>query len=305
MTRLGFIGTGHLASFFVEGLKRAGADYAITVSERNREHSAHLKQAYGVAVASTNQQIADACDLVVVSVLPQQVREALAPVNFRTGQVVLSVMAGVSLAVMKELAAPAGVAVSMMPGLANAHNAGPSALYPDVPAARKLLEKLGPVHAFADEQSYTTASVVGAFSGMSVLMMRDAANWFTANGLSPQAARRMDLTIKPDPMPEQGSYYRSDHFSLARVGVPSFSVEGGMEFAGKPEGFGKELFEEYNSKHYHQPSDEYHEDWDFSGLEQIARFGFLIGVDAANQDKLPTWRKGDEFLAAREKSGVR
>ncbi|MFN7998936.1 MAG: M28 family peptidase [Bryobacteraceae bacterium] len=120
-----------------------------------------------------------------------------------------------------------------------------------------------------------------------------------------QAARRMDLTIKPDPMPEQGSYYRSDHFSLARVGVPSFSVEGGMEFAGKPEGFGKELFEEYNSKHYHQPSDEYHEDWDFSGLEQIARFGFLIGVDAANQDKLPTWRKGDEFLAAREKSGVR
>jgi len=120
-----------------------------------------------------------------------------------------------------------------------------------------------------------------------------------------QAAERLDLIIKPDPRPEQGSYYRSDHFSLARVGVPAFSIEGGTEFVGKPADYGTALFEEYNSRHYHQPSDEYREDWDFSGLEQMARFGMLIGVDAANQDKLPTWKAGDEFLAAREKSGVR
>jgi Zn-dependent M28 family amino/carboxypeptidase len=120
-----------------------------------------------------------------------------------------------------------------------------------------------------------------------------------------QAAERMELTIKPDPRPEQGSYYRSDHFSLARVGVPAFSIESGTEFVGKPADYGARLFEEYNSKHYHQPSDEYHEDWDFSGLEQMARFGMLIGMGAANQDGLPTWKAGDEFLAAREKSGVR
>ena len=120
-----------------------------------------------------------------------------------------------------------------------------------------------------------------------------------------QAAERMELTIKPDPRPEQGSYYRSDHFSLARVGVPAFSIESGTEFVGKPADYGARLFEEYNSKHYHQPSDEYHEDWDFSGLEQMARFGMLIGTEAANQDRLPTWKAGDEFLAAREKSGVR
>jgi len=120
-----------------------------------------------------------------------------------------------------------------------------------------------------------------------------------------QAAQRMELTIKPDPRPEQGSYYRSDHFSLARVGIPAFSIEGGTEFVGKPADYGARLFEEFNSKHYHQPSDEYHEDWDFSGLEQMARFGMLIGIEAANRDGLPTWKAGDEFLAAREKSGVR
>ena len=118
-------------------------------------------------------------------------------------------------------------------------------------------------------------------------------------------ARRMNLSIQPDPRPEQGSYYRSDHFSLARVGIPAFSISEGTSFLGKPADYGRRIFEEYNSKHYHQPSDEYREDWDFSGLEQMARFGFLIGLEAANQDRLPTWNPGDEFLAAREKSGVR
>ena len=120
-----------------------------------------------------------------------------------------------------------------------------------------------------------------------------------------QIAQRMGLAIKPDPRPEQGSYYRSDHFSLARVGIPAFTIGEGSEFVGRPADYGKQIFDEYNSKHYHQPSDEYHEDWDFSGLEQMARFGFLIGVEAANQDQLPSWQQGDEFLAARENSGVR
>jgi Zn-dependent M28 family amino/carboxypeptidase len=120
-----------------------------------------------------------------------------------------------------------------------------------------------------------------------------------------EAARRMGLGIKPDPRPEQGSYYRSDHFSFAKVGIPAFSIHMGTEFLGKPDGYGQKIFEEYNSKHYHQPSDEYREDWDFSGVEQMARFGFLIGLSAGNLEPLPTWRPGDEFLAAREESGVK
>jgi Zn-dependent M28 family amino/carboxypeptidase len=117
-----------------------------------------------------------------------------------------------------------------------------------------------------------------------------------------EAARRMSLSIKPEAHPEQGHYYRSDHFSLAHAGVPSFSINLGTEYYGKPAGFGAKAFDDYNEKHYHQPSDEYRDDWDFAGMEEGARFGFLIGTTVANQDKLPTWNAGDEFLAAREKS---
>lgn len=115
--------------------------------------------------------------------------------------------------------------------------------------------------------------------------------WPTVQAL----AKRFNYEIKPDPRPEQGSYFRSDHFSMARVGIPSFSLHLGNEFWGKPAGFGDQAFKEFNEKHYHQPSDEYHDDWDFSGIEQIARFGFSLGMEVANQDKLPDWVPGDEF----------
>ena len=120
-----------------------------------------------------------------------------------------------------------------------------------------------------------------------------------------ELAQRSNLVTKPDQRPEQGSYYRSDHFSLARVGIPSFSIHMGDDFVGKPAGYGQKIFDEFNSKHYHQPSDEYNDSWDCSGMEQMARFGFLLGQAAANLDKLPTWNPGEEFLAARQKSGVR
>ncbi len=114
-------------------------------------------------------------------------------------------------------------------------------------------------------------------------------------------ARRMRLEIKPDAEPEQGHYYRSDHFSFARAGIPAFSISEGTDYIGKPADFGKSVFQDYNAKHYHQPSDEYREDWDFAGMEQMADFGFTLGLDIANTLKLATWKAGDEFLAARER----
>jgi Zn-dependent M28 family amino/carboxypeptidase len=120
-----------------------------------------------------------------------------------------------------------------------------------------------------------------------------------------EAARRFALTITPDPRPEAGVYYRSDHFSFARVGIPSFSIDQGEDLLGKPAGTGKKLFDEFEDKHYHQPSDEYRDDWDFTGMEHYARFAMLIGVNAANVSKMPTWHEGDEFLAPRVASGVK
>ena len=70
-----------------------------------------------------------------------------------------------------------------------------------------------------------------------------------------EVARKMNLTLQADAHPEQGSYYRSDHFSFAQAGVPAFSIDEGTDFVGKPADFGEKLFDEYNDNHYHQPSD--------------------------------------------------
>ena len=113
--------------------------------------------------------------------------------------------------------------------------------------------------------------------------------------LAQQIAKRLDLAIAVDAQPEAGHYFRSDHFSLARVGIPAFSIGHATEFTGKPAGFGERAYQEYNSKHYHQPSDEFQADWDFTALSQAAEYGFLLGRDIANQDKLPEWRLGDQF----------
>jgi Zn-dependent M28 family amino/carboxypeptidase len=112
-------------------------------------------------------------------------------------------------------------------------------------------------------------------------------------------AREFKLTIRPDARPEAGHYYRSDHFSLARVGIPSFSVNEGVKYKGHDEAWGLQQDQEYNEKHYHQPSDEYHADMDFTGDATMARFGFVLGWQAASQEKLIGWEKGDEFEAAR------
>jgi Zn-dependent M28 family amino/carboxypeptidase len=113
--------------------------------------------------------------------------------------------------------------------------------------------------------------------------------------MAQQMAKRVGLAISEDVQPEAGHYFRSDHFSLSKVGVPAFTVEHATEFAGKPAGYGKQKYEEYNAKNYHQPSDEFREDWDFTALQQVAEYGLLLGKDIANQDKLPDWQQGQEF----------
>ncbi len=115
-------------------------------------------------------------------------------------------------------------------------------------------------------------------------------------------AAAFDLALKPDPTPAAGHYYRSDHFSLARVGIPAFSVNEGVLFEGHDEAWGRKQFEDYVAHHYHQPSDEYRADWDFSGNAKLARFGLELGWLASGQEKTVEWQAGDEFEAARKAS---
>jgi len=117
-------------------------------------------------------------------------------------------------------------------------------------------------------------------------------------------AKEFKLAIKPDAQPGAGHYYRSDHFSLSRVGIPAFSISEGMKFKGHDTAWGEAQAKDYVDHHYHQVSDEFHENWNFNGLAKMTRFGFELGMKAANQPRLVEWHKGDEFEAARKASLV-
>jgi len=108
-------------------------------------------------------------------------------------------------------------------------------------------------------------------------------------------ARERGLRISPDPRPEQGSFYRSDHFPFAKVGVPSISLKEGDDYIGRPKGWGPQKFKEYNDAHYHQPSDEFHDDWNFAGMIQEADFALAIGRRVADMNSMPKFNPDDEF----------
>jgi Zn-dependent M28 family amino/carboxypeptidase len=112
-----------------------------------------------------------------------------------------------------------------------------------------------------------------------------------------KVTKAMGLTIVPDPAPEQGSYYRSDHFSLAKVGVPAFSIKQGVEVVGKPDEWARAKVKEYRDKHYHQASDEFDPTWDFDSAVQMGQLAFWLGWEAANSAELPRWLPGEEFAA--------
>jgi Zn-dependent M28 family amino/carboxypeptidase len=115
-----------------------------------------------------------------------------------------------------------------------------------------------------------------------------------------KVAKEFGMAIQPDNHPEAGHYYRSDHFSLARVGVPSFSVNEGALFKGHDLAWGEEKQRDYVAHRYHQPSDEYRPDMDFTADAKMAKFGLVLGWEAANQSGLAGWQAGDEFEKARK-----
>ncbi len=115
-----------------------------------------------------------------------------------------------------------------------------------------------------------------------------------------RTAAAFGLDIQPDAEPGAGHYYRSDHFSLARAGVPAFSINTGVKFAGHPPELGKAQREEYTAKRYHQPSDEYTPDMDFASNAALAKFGFALGWQALTADQIVTFVTGDEFEVKRQ-----
>jgi Peptidase family M28 len=105
-----------------------------------------------------------------------------------------------------------------------------------------------------------------------------------------------------DQFPDRGSFYRSDQFSFAKVGIPALHMKTGTDVIGRPLGWGKAQILDYEAHRYHQPSDQITPDWNFDGMVEDAQFGFFAVWLIANGDRAPTWVPGDEFEAARKAS---
>lgn len=114
-----------------------------------------------------------------------------------------------------------------------------------------------------------------------------------------RAAAAEGLTATGDPDPSKGAFFRSDHFPLARAGVPGLSIEAGVDFVGRPAGWGKEQSERYNQERYHQPSDQYSPAFTYDGMVQQARVLMRVALAVADAAALATWLEGSEFQRAK------
>ena len=122
----------------------------------------------------------------------------------------------------------------------------------------------------------------------------------TLDDVLAEVVRPANRTLAPDPEPEKGFFYRSDHFEFAKKGVPALYVDAGVQFIGKPADYGKTKREEYTARDYHKPSDEVKSDWDLSGAVEDTRALFEVGLRVLNGDRWPEWKPGTEFKALRD-----
>ena len=106
--------------------------------------------------------------------------------------------------------------------------------------------------------------------------------------------------IRPDPEPEKGHYYRSDHFNFAKQGVPALNCDEGVDFIGKSPDFSRTVREDYTEHDYHNPSDVVKKDWDLSGAREDLKVFFAVGYRVAEADRMPDWKPGNEFKAKRD-----
>lgn len=122
----------------------------------------------------------------------------------------------------------------------------------------------------------------------------------TLDELVTQIAGEQGRSVKGDAEPEKGYFYRSDHFSFAKEGIPGLDPDSGVDYVGKPEGWGLQMRAKYTAENYHKPSDKIQSDWDMAGAVQDCQLFFLVGYRIANADRMPEWKPGAEFKATRD-----
>jgi len=120
-----------------------------------------------------------------------------------------------------------------------------------------------------------------------------------------EAAAAQGREVRPDPEPEKGFYYRSDHFELAKKGIPALYTDSGIDSAEHGEEWGLAQRDAYTTERYHKPSDEFDPNWDMAGAVDDVRLFFRVGYRLANESRFPNWREGTEFRAARDATMAR
>ena len=121
----------------------------------------------------------------------------------------------------------------------------------------------------------------------------------TLGALADELAKESDRVIGPDPEPGRGYFFRSDHFPLAKIGIPALSLSEPTQFIGKDPGYAKKKHDEYNEKDYHQPSDEVRSDWDYAGAVDDMRFLAELGWRIANDRPMPAYHPREQFARPR------
>jgi Zn-dependent M28 family amino/carboxypeptidase len=114
------------------------------------------------------------------------------------------------------------------------------------------------------------------------------------------AAKEQGRVVLPNPTPEKGSFFRSDHFPFAKQGVPALYASSGVDHREKGEEWGRTQKEVYARKNYHKPSDEFDPNWDFTGAIEDLHLNFKVGYRLAMENTFPGWKEGSEFKAKRD-----
>ena len=190
--KIGFIGTGNIASAVVQGLCTAEPrPERVVLSPRNAEKAAALATQFAEAeIAADNQTVVDACDWVMLAVRPPIAREVVSALRFRPGQTVVSLIAAVSLDELKALVAPADTIIRAVPLPAVANHVGPTAIFPAHAEVEALFNRIGVAVSVDDEYRYNALCTVTATAAAQYALLGRMADWLAAKGVDGQDAAR-------------------------------------------------------------------------------------------------------------------
>lgn len=219
---LGVLGVGHLASYLVAGLRAAGDKREVILSPRNVERVQYLVERFDCRSANSNQEVIERADVILLSVRPEQLESLLKPLQFRTEQLVISCVAGISVDRLSRLIGKATV-VRTMPLACAEVGQGAVPLFPDHPVARDLLNSLGELILLGSEDEFELASVAACMNGWMFKFFDQLTRWYLDKGLSPEQARKLVIhacsgaAALAEAKPEQSLQHISD--SIATEGT--------------------------------------------------------------------------------------